>query len=88
LNSLPLRDGKGVATVNWFEFKIVDAKAKRTCSNSVVTSIDVDETNVVELADCGRALWQAARKILAARYRFFDHIRTIVCHMIFPDWGT
>lgn len=141
LNALPLREGKDAATVNWFEFESIDARGKRTYRNSFVTSIDVDETNVVALADCGRArwkienetfnvlktrgynlehnfghgdnhlaavlatlnllafaihtvcdllepLWQAARKTMAARYRFFDHIRTIVCYMIFPDWGT
>ena len=103
-------------------------------------SIDVDKTNVAELAECGRArwkienetfnvlktrgynlehnfghgdnhlaavlatlnllafaihtacdllegLWRVARKAMAARYRFFDHIRTIVCYMVFPNWG-
>ncbi len=139
LNTLPLRDGKDAATVNWFELEIIDARGKRTYCNSFVTSIDVDETNVVELADCGRARWkienetfnvlktrgynlehnfghgdnhlaavlatlnllafaihtacdlletswQIARKKLGARYRFFDHIRTIVCYMVFPSW--
>lgn len=140
LNALPLRDGKDAATVNWLEIEIVDAKGKTTYRNSFVTSIDVDETNVAELAECGRArwkienetfnvlktrgynlehnfghgdnhlaavlatlnllafaihtacdllegLWRAARKAMAARYRFFDHIRTIVCYMVFPNWG-
>ena len=140
LNALPLRDGKDAAIVNWLELEIVNAKGKTTYRNSFVTSIDVNETNVAELADCGRArwkienetfnvlktrgynlehnfghgdnhlaavlatlnllafaihtvcdlleaLWQAARKGMAARYRFFDHIRTIVCYMIFTNWG-
>lgn len=140
LNAVPLRDGKDAVLVNWFELEIVDSKGKRTYRNSFVTSIDVDETNVAELADCGRArwkienetfnvlktrgynlehnfghgdnhlaavlaslnllafamhtvcdvleaIWKAARKTIAARYRFFDHIRTIVCYMVFPNWG-
>ncbi len=139
LNALPLRDGEDAVIVNWFEFEIVDAKGKRTYRNSFVTSIDIDEANVVELADCGRARWkienetfnvlktrgynlehnfghgdnhlaavlatlnllafaihtvcdlletswQAARKKQGARYRFFDHIRTIVCYLVFPSW--
>jgi hypothetical protein len=141
LNTLPLRDGTDAVTVNWFEFEIVDAKGKRTYRNSFVTSIDIDEANVVELAGCGRARWkienetfnvlktrgynlehnfghgdnhlaavlatlnllafaihtacdlletswQAARKKMVARYRFFDHIRTIVCYLVFPNWKT
>ena len=140
LNALPLRDGKDAAIVNWFELEIIDAKGKTTYRNSFVTSIDVDKTNVAELAECGRArwkienetfnvlktrgynlehnfghgdnhlaavlatlnllafaihtacdllegLWRVARKAMAARYRFFDHIRTIVCYMVFPNWG-
>ena len=139
LNALPLRDGKDAVTTNWFELEIVDAKGKRSYRNSFVTSIDVNEGNVAELAQCGRARWKienetfnvlktrgynlehnfghgdnhlatvlvtlnllafaihtvcdlleaswrAARKVTAARYRFFDHIRTIVCYLVFPNW--
>lgn len=139
LNALPLRDSADAAMVNWFEIEIVDAKGKTTYRNSFVTNIDVDETNVMELATAGRArwkienetfnvlktrgynlehnfghgnnhlsavlatlnllafamhtvcdllegAWQDARKAIAARYRFFDHIRTIVCYIVFPNW--
>ena len=140
LNDLPLRDGKDAVRVNWFAVEIIDAKGKTTYTNSFVTSITISESNVAELAECGRArwkienetfnvlknrgyhlehnfghgdkhlaatlatlnmlafamhticdtleaLWQEARKRLGARYRFFDHIRTIVCYMIFPSWA-
>lgn len=140
LNAVPIRDGKDAILVNWFELEIVDRKGKTTYRNSFVTNIPVDETNVMDLADCGRArwkienetfnvlktrgynlehnfghgdthlaavlatlnllafamhtvcdvledLWKTARKILGARYRFFDHIRLIVCYVVFPDWN-
>ena len=140
LNDLPLRDGKGAAHVNWFAVEIINAKGETTYTNSFVTSIAISESNVADLAECGRArwkienemfnvlknrgyhlehnfghgskylaatlatlnmlafamhtvcdtleaLWQKARKRLGARYRFFDHIRTIVCYMIFPNWA-
>ncbi|WP_419906145.1 transposase [Hoeflea sp.] len=140
LNDVPLRDGKDATHVNWFEIEIINTKGKTTYRNSFVTNIAVDETNVGDLAACGRArwkienetfnvlktrgynlehnfghgdnylasvlatlnllafamhtvcdvleaLWKKARSVLAARYRFFDHIRTIVCYLIFPDWG-
>ena len=39
------------------------------------------------VCDTLETLWQAARKSLGARYNFFNHIRTIVCYMVFPKWA-
>ena len=39
------------------------------------------------VCDTLETLWQAARKSLGAGYNFFNHIRTIVCYMVFPKWA-
>ena len=139
LNDLPLRDGEDAVRVNWFEIEIINAQGKTTYRNSFVTSITITESNVADLAACGRArwkienetfnvlktrgynlehnfghgtnhlaatlatlnmlafamhtvcdileaLWHEARQSMGPRYRFFTHIRTIVCYILFPTW--
>ena len=58
LAAVPLRDGKDALLVNWLEIKIIDASGKVTYRNSFVTNLAVNESNVAELAACGRARWK------------------------------
>ena len=39
------------------------------------------------VCDTLEELWQEARKRLAARYRFFEHLRIIVCYKVFSTWA-
>ena len=39
------------------------------------------------VCDIQEELWQEARQSMGPRYRFFTHIRTIVCYIIFPTWA-
>jgi hypothetical protein len=58
LRDVPLRDGRGALTVNWFEIEIVNARGETTYRNSFVTDLPVGPDTVVELAACGRARWK------------------------------
>jgi hypothetical protein len=58
ITDVPLRDGKDALNVNWFELTLFDEKGKQTYLNSWVTDLPVDQTNVAEMAACGRARWK------------------------------
>ena len=58
LEAVPIRDGKDALIVNWLEIEIVDAAGKTTYRNSFITDLPVNESNVAELAACGRARWK------------------------------
>lgn len=58
LQGVPLRDGKHALAVNWLEMEIVDAKGRTAYRNSWVTDLPIDESTVVETADCARARWK------------------------------
>jgi hypothetical protein len=58
LCGVPLRDGRGALSVNWFEIVITDATGKVTYRNSFITNLDVTSENVAELTECGRARWK------------------------------
>ena len=32
--------------------------------------------------------WQAAKQTLSARYRLFEHIRSITTYLVFPSWDS
>ena len=57
IEGVPLRDGKDAIHVNWFEIEIIKA-GKVTYRNSFITNLPVDEDNVAELAQSGRARWK------------------------------
>ena len=40
------------------------------------------------VCDCLEARWIEARNAKRARKRFFEHIRTLTCYLVFPDWDT
>ena len=58
LCDVPLRDGRHAIRVNWLQIEILNAKGVTTYKNSFVTDLPVDQSNVVELAACGRARWK------------------------------
>jgi hypothetical protein len=58
LCDLPLRDGPDALQVNWLSIEITNAAGETTYRNSFVTDLPVDQANVAELADCGRARWK------------------------------
>jgi len=58
LEAVPLRDGEDAMLVNWLEIEIVDPDGKVTYRNSFITDLPVNESNVAELAACGRARWK------------------------------
>jgi len=55
----PLRDGKTALTVNWLNLTIFDPEGKKqTYSCDFLTSLDVNEQNVADIADCARTRWK------------------------------
>jgi hypothetical protein len=58
LCDVPLRDGRHAIRVNWLQIEILNAKGATTYKNSFITDLPVDQSNVVELAACGRARWK------------------------------
>ena len=139
IHDVPIRDGADALRVNWLEIEIADKAGKVTYRNSFLTDLPVDQTNVAELAACGRARWKIenetfnvlksngyhlehnfghgkdnlaallttmnllafalhslcdliaapwrkARETLGPRRRFFEHLRTITSHLVFPTW--
>jgi len=58
-NQLPLRLGDDALLVNWFELHIRHADTGQTIyHNAWITDLPIQDQNVVELADCGRARWK------------------------------
>jgi len=58
IETVPLRDGKDAAPVNWIGFEISNAKGAVTYKTAFVTSLPVTKANVAEIAACGRARWK------------------------------
>ena len=58
LNAVPLRATGDAIVVNWFSIETLNAKGKRTYSNSFVTDLAITSDTVAELAACGRARWK------------------------------
>jgi hypothetical protein len=58
LNAVPLRATEDAITVNWFSIEILNAKGKRTYTNSFVTDLAITPDTVAALAACGRARWK------------------------------
>jgi hypothetical protein len=58
IETVPLRDGKDAALVNWIGFEIFDRDGSVKYSTAWVTSLPVNQHNVAEIAACGRARWK------------------------------
>jgi hypothetical protein len=58
LNAVPLRATGDAILVNRFSIETLDAKAKRTYYNSLVTDLAITSDPIAELAACGRARWK------------------------------
>jgi hypothetical protein len=55
---VPLRDGKDAVLVNWIGCEILNAKGEVKYRTAFITSLPVAESNVAEIAACGRARWK------------------------------
>ena len=55
---VPLRNSKDAMTVDFCEITMTNASGKVTYRNAFVTSLTVDESNVVEIVQCGRTRWK------------------------------
>jgi hypothetical protein len=58
VEKVPLRDGKDAVLVNWIGCEILNAKGEVKFRTAFVTSLPVAESNVAEIAACGRARWK------------------------------
>ena len=58
LSKMPLRATDDALAVTWVSIEIQNASGKRTYYNSFVTDLDVNASNVAEVAACGRARWK------------------------------
>ena len=58
VEDVPLRDGKDALGVQWLGVEVVDASGKATYRGAFVTSLDIREDNVAEIAACARARWK------------------------------
>ncbi len=57
-HAVPLRDGPDAMTVNWFEIEIVNPKGRVTYRNAFITNLEINASQVAELAAAGRARWK------------------------------
>jgi hypothetical protein len=62
INQVPLNGTKGADEVNFFQYQIVSDN-KVTYSNSWVTDIAVEKSNVVDLVKGGRARWKIENEV-------------------------
>jgi hypothetical protein len=58
VNGVPLNGSKDADQLNFFEYRLQTAEGKQTYHNSWVTDICVEQANVVELVQAGRARWK------------------------------
>ena len=59
LKSVPVRGGGDALEVNWLDMTVTDEKTGKVVHrNSFVTSLDVDASNVVDIATVGRTRWK------------------------------
>jgi hypothetical protein len=59
LNQIPLRAGEGALLVNWCDLHITHKDTGETLyHNSWVTDLTINQSNVAEIVDCGRARWK------------------------------
>lgn len=64
MNQLPIRDGKDPLKVNWVEIRVFDHKNQLTYQNAFITSIQIEQTNVAQIAQAGRARWKVENENL------------------------
>ena len=57
-NEVPLNGGTDAPLVNYIHYELTNEKGKVTFKNSWVTDIEVNESNVVQLAKSGRSRWK------------------------------
>jgi hypothetical protein len=58
MNDVPLRDGKDVLRVNWFELVILDKEGNVRKRHGFATDYLISRENVVDLVECGRSRWK------------------------------
>ena len=57
MNDLPIRDGKDVLVVNWFEITVTSPSGVRLYRNECSTDFEVNSDTIAELARCACAKW-------------------------------
>lgn len=58
VSDVPLRDADDALTVNWFEVTTRTADGKILYRNTFATTLELDDTNIVEITASGRARWK------------------------------
>ena len=87
---MPLRDADDALTVNWCELtSIRTADGKILYRNTFATSLNVDDTNIVEITASGRARWKIENEnnntLKTKGYHFehnFGHGQTILVFFV------
>jgi len=76
VNEVPLRDGEDALKVNWCEITTVNDKGKVLYQNSFITSLAINEQNVIEMIQAGRNRWKIENEnnnILKTKGYHFEH---------------
>lgn len=75
-NQIPLRDSDDALTLNWCELTVTDATGKQTYHNTWMTSYELTDKTVIEVAQAGRARWSIENgnnNVLKNHGYHFDH---------------
>jgi len=57
-NDVPLHGGEKAIQVNWFQYQLKNKEGKITYTNSWVTDIDINKSNVEQMTKAGRCRWK------------------------------
>lgn len=58
-NNLPIRDDEDAESVNFLEYEIIEVSSnKKIYYNSFITNFELNDDNVKEIAEAGRARWK------------------------------